>query len=161
MVTHFSIFAWRIPWTGEPGGLQPIGPKRVEHNWVILSVTWSQRMLTWNKVILIRVEISRRIEWILGVKIWRTWIWISSVQLLSRVWLFVTPWTVDYQAPLSMEFSRQKYWSGSPVPSPGDLPDPRIKSRSPAMQVDSLPTEPPGIYTILLIKCVYIVKNNL
>ena len=102
MVTHFSIFAWRIPWTGEPGGLQPIGPKRVEHNWVILSVTWSQRMLTWNKVILIRVEISRRIEWILGVKIWRTWIWISSVQLLSRVWLFVTPWTAACQASLSI-----------------------------------------------------------
>ena len=45
--------------------------------------------------------------------------------------------------PLSMEFSRQEYWSGLPFPSPGDLPDPGIESRSPALQVDSLPSEPP------------------
>ena len=44
----------------------------------------------------------------------------------------------------SMEFSRQEYWSGWPFPSPGDLPDPGIEPRSPAMQVDSLPSEPPG-----------------
>ena len=54
-----------------------------------------------------------------------------------------TPWTV-HQVPLSMEFSRQEYWSGLPFPSPGDLPHPGIKSRSPALQVDSLPSEPPG-----------------
>ena len=58
--------------------------------------------------------------------------------------LFVTPWTVARQAPLSMEFSRQEYWSGLPFPSPGDLPNPGIKSGSPALQVDSLPSEPPG-----------------
>ena len=52
-----------------------------------------------------------------------------------------TPWTVAHQAPLSMEFSRQEYWSGLPFPSPGDLPDPGIKSRSPALQADSLLTE--------------------
>ena len=46
-------------------------------------------------------------------------------QLLSRVWLFVTSWTVVQQAPLSMWFSRQKYWSGLPFPPPGDPPDPR------------------------------------
>ena len=51
----------------------------------------------------------------------------------SRVQLFVTPWTVAYQAPLSMGFSRQEYWSGLPFPSPGDLPDPRIEPRSPAL----------------------------
>ena len=56
----------------------------------------------------------------------------------------VTPWTVACQASLSMEFSRQQYWSGLPFPSPGDLPDPGIKSRSPALQADSLPSEPPG-----------------
>ena len=81
---------------------QPMGPKRVEHNWVILSATWSQRMLTWNKVDLIGVEISRRTEWILGDKIWRTCLWISSVQSLSYVWLFVTPWTAARQASLSI-----------------------------------------------------------
>ena len=55
-----------------------------------------------------------------------------------------TPWTVARQAPLSMGFSRQEYWSGLPFPSPGDLPKPGIESGSPALQADSLPNEPPG-----------------
>ena len=50
----------------------------------------------------------------------------------------------SHQAPPSMEFSRQEYWSGLPFPSPGDLPDPGIKPRSPALQADALPSEPPG-----------------
>ena len=58
--------------------------------------------------------------------------------------LFVIPWTIASQAPLSMRFSRQEYWSGLPFPSPGDLPNPGIEPRSPALQVDSLPAEPPG-----------------
>ena len=56
----------------------------------------------------------------------------------------VTPWTAACQASLSMQFSRQGYWSGLPFPSPGDLPDPGIKPRSPELQADSLPSEPPG-----------------
>ena len=67
-----------------------------------------------------------------------------TVKLLSSVWLFVTPWTVAYQAPLSMGFSRQEYWSGLPFPSPGDLPDPGIEPRSPTLQADTLLSEPPG-----------------
>ena len=64
---------------------------------------------------------------------------------LSRVQLFVTPWTVAYQTPLpSTEFSRQEYWSGLPIPSLGDLPDPQIKPGSPALQADALPSETPG-----------------
>ena len=62
---------------------------------------------------------------------------------LSHVPLFVTPWTVGHQAPLSMELSRREYWSGSPFPSPGDLPEPGIKHGFPALQTDSLPTESP------------------
>ena len=54
------------------------------------------------------------------------------------------PWTVARQAPPSMEFSRQENWSGLPFLSLGDLPDPGIKRRSPALQADSLPSEPPG-----------------
>ena len=73
------------------------------------------------------------------------------VKSLSCVWLFVTPLTIAHQAPLSMEFSRQEYWRGLPFPSPGDLPDPGIKPRSSALQADSLPSEPPGIYTWQLI----------
>ena len=56
----------------------------------------------------------------------------------------MTPWTVARQAPPSMEFSRQVYWSGLPCPSPWDLPDPGIEPRSPAVQVDALLSEPPG-----------------
>ena len=52
---------------------------------------------------------------------------------LSHVRLFATSWTVVYQAPLSMGFSRQEYWSGLPFPSPGDLPDPGIEPGSPAL----------------------------
>ena len=56
----------------------------------------------------------------------------------------MTPWTVASQAPLSMEFSRQEYWSGLPFSSPGDLPNPGIEPRLPALQAESLPSEPPG-----------------
>ena len=66
------------------------------------------------------------------------------MKLLSHVRLFATPWTVAYQAPQFMEFSRQEYWSGLPFPSPGDLPDPGIEPGSPALQADALPSEPPG-----------------
>ena len=54
------------------------------------------------------------------------------------------PWTVACQISLSMEFSRQEYWSGLLFPSPGDLPNPGIEPRSPALQAVSLPPEPPG-----------------
>ena len=67
-----------------------------------------------------------------------------KVKTLSRVPLFATPWTVAYQAPPSMGFSRQEYWSGLPFPSPGDLPHPGIKPRSPTFQADALTAEPPG-----------------
>ena len=53
----------------------------------------------------------------------------------------MNPWTVARQAPLSMEFPRQEYWSGLPCPPPGNLPNPGIKPRSPSLQVDSLPVE--------------------
>ena len=56
----------------------------------------------------------------------------------------MTPWVITCQAPLSMGFSRQEYWSGLPFPSPGDLPKPGIKPGSPTLQADSLPAEPPG-----------------
>ena len=56
----------------------------------------------------------------------------------------VTPWTVDYQAPPSMEFSKQEYWNGLPFPSLEDLPDPGIEPSSPTLQADALSSEPPG-----------------
>ena len=66
------------------------------------------------------------------------------VKSLSRVQHFATLWTVDRQAPLSMGLFRQEYWSGLPLPSQGDLPDPRIELSSLALQANSLSSEPPG-----------------
>ena len=66
------------------------------------------------------------------------------MKLLIRVRLFATPWTVAHQAPPSMG----EYWSGLPFPSPGDLPDPGIKPRSPALKADALTSEPPGKPTV-------------
>ena len=69
----------------------------------------------------------------------------SEVKSLSPVQLFATPWTnVAHQALPSMGFSRQEYWSGFLLPSPGDLPYPGIEGRSPALQADALTSEPPG-----------------
>ena len=68
------------------------------------------------------------------------------VRMVSLVWPFATPWTVACQAPQSMEFSRQEYWSGLPFPSLGDLPDPGIEPRSPmcpALAGGFFITEPP------------------
>ena len=70
--------------------------------------------------------------------------WKVKVKSFSRVQFFATPWTVAYQVLPSMGFFRQEYWSGLPFPSPGDLPTPGIKPGSPALQADSLLSEPPG-----------------
>ena len=75
----------------------------------------------------------------------------KKVRSLGCVRLFATPWTVAYQAPPTMEFSRQEDWSGLPFPSPEDLPNPGIKLGSPTLQADALQSEPPGgyIYTYI------------
>ena len=73
----------------------------------------------------------------------------------------MAPWTAAHQAPLSMEFSRQEYWSGLPFPTPGTLPDPEIEPRSPAspaLQADSLPAEPSGKPSN--VKCNQIIKTH-
>ena len=92
-----------------------------------------------------------------------------KVKSLSHVRLFVTPWTIAYQAPPSMGFSKQEYWSGLPFPSPGDLPNPGIEPRSPTFQANALTSEPLGKPLMLLISftsysyllCVFLCgKNN-
>ena len=67
-----------------------------------------------------------------------------KVKSLSRVQLFATSWTVTHQGPLSMVFFRQENWSGLPFPSPRDPLNPGIEPRSPALQADSLLSEPRG-----------------
>ena len=69
---------------------------------------------------------------------------------LSRV-DSVTPWAVTYQSPPSMGFSRQEYWSEFPFPSPGDLPGPGFEPGSPALQADTLTSEPPGKLNLITI----------
>ena len=72
-----------------------------------------------------------------------TWIKSTCVLVACRVRLFVTPWTVAHQAPLSMKFFRQEYWNELPFPTPGDLPDPETEPGSPTLKADSLPSELP------------------
>ena len=67
-----------------------------------------------------------------------------EVKSLSRVRLFATLWTVAHQAPRSMGFSRQEYWSGLPFLPPRDIPNPGIEPWAPALESDTLPSEPPG-----------------
>ena len=71
--------------------------------------------------------------------------YMKGVKLLSPVQLFVTPWTVVYQAPLSMGYLKQEYWSGLPFPSPGDLPNPGIKPVPPALAGRFFIAERPGL----------------
>ena len=73
---------------------------------------------------------------------WRLWKWKWSRSVVSDS--LVTPWTVAHQAPPYLRFSRREYWSGLPFPSPGNLPDPGIESRSPTFQAEALTSEPPG-----------------
>ena len=76
----------------------------------------------------------------------RCWIQLKSESVSHSVMFetFVTPWTLARHTPLSMEFSRQEYWSGMPFPSPEDLPNLGIEPMSPALQVDSSPSKPSG-----------------
>ena len=84
-----------------------------------------------------------------------------KVKSFSHVQLFVTPWTVTYQAPWSMRFSRQEYWSRLPFPSPGNLPDSGTEPRSPASQANALPSEPPGKLYICICVYIYTYINNI
>ena len=68
---------------------------------------------------------------------------VCCVLAAQLYWTLCIPMDCSPQVPLSMEFSRQEYWNGLPFPSPGDLPDPGTEPRSPALQADSLPSEPP------------------
>ena len=103
-------------------------------------IIWISLTLVWYIWISLFYNFIPIFKWLLG----SLWSMKVKEKSLSRVQLFVTPWTVAYQTPLSMGFSRQECWSGLPFPSPGDLPNPGINPRSPALQADALLSEPPG-----------------
>ena len=119
-------------WTRKPVLLQSMGSQRAGHKW-----TTEQQQLTFSALWLTR---SLHTIYIIPL----TTLYSACCLALNHVWLLMTPWTVARQAPLSMGFSREEYWSGLPFSSPGDLPNPGIEPGSPALQADSLLTEPPG-----------------
>ena len=121
MAIHSSILAWKIPWTEEPDRLQSMGSQRVGY---VLSPPLNL-CSCWK-------------HWLLMAHSCNLLLLLLLFKRLSRVQPFVIPRTAARQASLSMEFSRQEYWSGLPCASPGDLPNPGIKPRSPELQADSL-----------------------
>ena len=150
MAPHSSTLAWKIPWTEEPGRLQTMGSRRVWHDWAT-SLSLFSFMHWWRKwqptpVFLPGNPRDRGAWWAAVYVVAQSQTRLKrlssssmhplvkvKVKLLSRVRLFATPRTVAYQAPPPMGFSRQKYWSGLPYPSPEDLPDPGIEPRCPAL----------------------------
>ena len=134
-----------------PGSLR----RDVKGRWRAVSVRWS-RDYCWDK--LGRDKIQWRLMYVHSCQCWK-----FHPLLLSPQEIVAQLWTGTHQAPLSMGFSRQEYWSGLPFSSPGDLPDSGIKPRSPALQADSLLTELRGkpSLTIRLCLMVMVVKMAL
>ena len=130
MVTHSSTLAWKIPWTEEPSRLQSMGSQRVRHNLMTKQQLLKRRV---SRDLVILIFLVQRRYWC-GAK--SLSVQFGSVQSLSRVWLFATPWiaarqaslsisrvqlfvtprTVTHLAPLSTGFPRQEYCSGLPFP---------------------------------------------
>ena len=130
MATHSSILAWEIPWTEEPGGLQLMGSQRVSHDWATkhITTTTAAKLLQSYPTLCDPIDGSptdspipgilqaRTLEWG-AISFSNAWKWKNIVKSLSCVRLLATPRTAAHQAPPSMGFSRQEYWSGVPLPS--------------------------------------------
>ena len=128
MATHFNILAWRIPWTEEPGELQSMGLQPVRHSWNDLAAAVAKSLRSCPTLCnpidssppgppVPGVLQARTLKWV-AISSSNAWKWKVKVKSLRHVRLLATPWTAAYQAPLSMGFSRQEYWSGVPLPSP-------------------------------------------
>ena len=124
------ILAWKIPWTQEAGGLQIMRPQRVRYNWATKQIVFISLLATvvfFSLIWLLKIQNASQIcvsslsrgnanlLCIVPILVWKESesVWHTHTHK-SRVRLFATPWTVAYQAPQSMEFSRQEYWSGLP-----------------------------------------------
>ena len=138
MATHSSVLAWRIPGTGEPGGLPCMGSHRVRHDWSDLAAAAAAG--TSLEVQWLGLQTSPWI-WSLVWELRSPWLCVgvgvsvcvrARSQSLSHVWLSLTLWTIAHQTPLSMGFSGQEYWSGLPFPPLGHLPSSGIQPASPA-----------------------------
>ena len=153
MATHSSVLAWRIPGTGEPGGLPSMGSHRVGHDWSDLAISnftlptrssqnswWFNNRLSETGTKWLHLTAESRI-WLILIRKFKkenlvlfnnNWSEVKVIQLCPTL---ATAWTLAHQTPLSMGFSRQEYWSGLPFPSPGDLPSPGIEPKFPSLQV--------------------------
>ena len=98
------------------------------------------RILEWGAISFSRGSSQHRNR----TRVSRTVLLLLLLSHFSHVRLCATPQTPAHQAPPSLGFSKQEHWSGVPFPSPGDLPNPGIEPRSPTLQADALPSEPPG-----------------
>ena len=137
MATHSGILSWRTPWTEEPDRLLSMGSQRVGYDWAtntFISLSPS----------LIGDYLQCKDEKSEPQKV-KCFVEVLNLNRFSCVWLCATLWTVAHQAPLSMGFSRQEYWSGLPCLPPGDLPDPGIQHLLSFLHwhVGSLPLVPP------------------
>ena len=154
MATHSSVLAWRVPGTGEPGGLQSMGSHRVGHDWSDLTAAAAVLLISdFSSVSSVSFQFSKYLcnqHFILSVELlvfYKTLIeplGVVIVFLLAKLLQLCQTlrnsvvWTAACQATLSMRFSRQEYWSGLPCPPPRDLPDAGMEPASPALQADSL-----------------------
>ena len=126
MATHSSVLAWRIPRTGEPGGLPSMGSHRVGHDWSDLALALAIHSEIINFRVIVSTEQKSTDKHIL---LRFVDLCVLSYSVVSDS---VTPWIVARKSPLTMEFSRQEHWSGGPLPSPRDLPNPGTEPKSPA-----------------------------
>ena len=141
MATHSSILAWKVLWMEQPGRLQSMVVTKSRTR--LRDFTFTLSVL----ITLLLVILSCCIFYNTRLNIFK---YCSKIQKL--LWevkitlscLFATPGTIGHKASLSTGFPRQEYWRGWPFPSPEDLPDPGVKPRFPALQADSLLSEPPG-----------------
>ena len=150
MVT-WRILAWRIPWTEEPCRLQPMGSQFYGQRSLADCNPWGLKELDTTK------QVTFYCFLIFSILNICMCVYIVVIQSPSNVCLFVTPWTVACQTPLSLGFSKQEYWSVLPFASSGDLPKPGIKPVSPALVcrffIAELPERP--VY-ICIYKILYI-----
>ena len=169
---HSSTLAWKIPWAEEPGSLQSMGSHRVGHDWVTsLSLfTFMHWRRKWQPTPVFLPGESQGRGSLVGGRLWgrtesdtteatwrqqqqRDWYIVKGkvkVKSLSRVRLFATPWTLAYEAPPPMEFSRQEYWSGCHFLLQGIFPTQGSNPSLPHCKQPFLPSESPGklpVYT--------------
>ena len=134
MAAHSSIPVWKVPWTEETDGLQSVGSQSVGHDWLTNTFTF---ILNIGKDKSVASFFQR--HWFQTIcYLLAHHLQVCMFSCFSCVWLFATPWTVAHQAPLSMGFSRQEYWSELLCPPPGDLPDPGIELPSPGVAAEFL-----------------------